>query len=210
MKKLLMFAVIGLFISTTAFAEIIVLQNGKTTTYRESKEGEGYKAIPVEKNTYARVLYDDVLISIPPQSNKMQIKRENQNIRISGANLRDVDVAGEKVSSNGHVILEVTPKTATSEMEIRLIKGDASVVKDGKTVALSPTKKTAPKKESKKKTAEKPAKTAEKPATAKPAAQTATAEAETFPEISEYVNEVAAQQTSQDVERPDLSQYAPI
>lgn len=168
MRKLALFAVMGLLLSTAAIAEVMVLQDGKIMSFREGSQ------VIVSSKTPARVLYNGVLI-IVPAGQKVQVFKKDDKIWISGTDLKGVDVAGQSISSNGPAIVKVSPDT----MEVN-VEGDISVVKNEVILARKAKTKTNDKQTT----------------TAKPVAPSA--KVTSFPEISNYVNEVSAQQTVQD------------
>ncbi len=188
MKQLMMFAVFGL-ISLAAFSQVVVLQDGKTITYRQ---GTG---VTVFGKTVSRVLYDGVLITVP-KGQKVRIGvQENEmgkKILISGTNLKDVEIAGKSVSSKGRTIISVSPET----LQLVTIKGETTVNNNG--IVANRINRTNTDKENK---TNKSVKTNNKQLT--PAVSN---EVIDFPEISDYVNEVVVQQAVQDVERSDMSQ----
>lgn len=186
MKKLVIFAVVGLLLSTIAFARIIVLQDGQTKSYSDSRD-----SIVIDGKTPASVLFDGVLIKVPANKRKVTIKRgegKEGEINISGRNLKDIDIAGKKISSNGQATITFSPKTR----EISVVNGE-----------LANNDNAAPKN-----AAQKTVKQAATKSTVKstPATQVVVETVE-FPEVSDYVNEVTAQQSVQDVE--DMSQSSP-
>ena len=182
MRKLALFAVMGLLLSTAAIAEVMVLQDGKIMSFREGSQ------VIVSSKTPARVLYNGVLI-IVPAGQKVQVSKKDGKIWVSGTNMKGVEVSGQSISSNGQAIIAVSPDT----MEISSVKGDVSIVKNE--VILTHKSKIGTK--NKQQTAAKPTQTTVAAAT----------EIASFPEISDYVNEVNAQQSAQDV--TDMSQSSP-
>ena len=117
MKKLALSAVIGLLLSTTAFANVVVFQDGKVTTYKPGTE------IAINAKTTARVLYDGVLITIP-QGQKVQISKEEGKIKLFGVNMKGVEIAGKQISSKGQATVSVTPSTG----EVASVKGATTIV----------------------------------------------------------------------------------
>ena len=75
MKKLALFAVVGLFLSVTAFANIVVLQDGRMTSYEPGSN------VVIKGKTTSRVLYDGVLITIP-RGQKVQISKKDGQILV--------------------------------------------------------------------------------------------------------------------------------
>lgn len=198
MKKLVVSAVVGLLLSTAAFANIVVFQDGKITTYKSGSE------IAINAKTAARVLYDGILISIP-KGQKVQISREDGKIKLFGVNMKGVEVAGKQISSKGKATVSITPDTG----EVASKSGSTTIVSNE--VIL--TNKEEAQEVAKPAVSEEKTQTATKAQTqANTAApvKTQTVEPVVFPTVSEYVNEVAAQQASQDVERPDMSQSTTI
>ena len=178
MKKVAIFAVMGLFLSATAFAQIIVLQDGKRMYFPEDSQ------VVISGKTPAKVLFNKsrMLISVPANQ-KVQVQKKNGVILVSGTDMKGVEVAGKTISSNGHAIVSVSPKTK----EVTNLRGDTSI-SESEVVLASNSNKMNNK---------------------QPAAKNNTAinESTIFPEISEYVNEVVSQQSVQDV--TDVSPYAP-
>ena len=188
MKKLMIFAIAGVVLSAIAFANIVILQDGKITNYDKSSE------VTVNGKTTSRVLYDGILITVP-KNQKVQISKKDGKIAVSGNNLKDVEIAGKQVSSKGEAIVVVSPET----MEVSVVEGDTTIennevifdsAKNPGDVTKVVTKKTV--------------------SVAKPqpqmVAKVQVTEPVVFPEISEYVNEIAVQQAVQDIERTDMSQ----
>ena len=178
MKKLVIFTVIGLLLSTTAFAEIMVLQDGKMMSFKEGSQ------VIVSSKTPARVLYNGVLITVPA-GQKVQVFQKDGKIVLSGTNMKGVEVSGHSISSNGTATIAISPET----MEVISVTGDVNIIKDEVVLAHKGKIKANNKQQ----------------VAAKPAA--AVAEPISFPEVSDYVNEIAAQQSAQDV--TDMSQSSP-
>ena len=192
MKKLAVFAVIGLLLSTTAFANIVVFQDGKATTYKPGS------TIAVNAKTTTRVLYDGVLITIP-KGQKVQISREREEngkekVKLFGVNMKGVEVAGKQISSKGQATVSISPETG----EVAETNGNATIVKND--VILTDNKSNT-QKVNKPVVPQTKTQTAPKAQTQQAApAKTQTVEPVVFPTVSEYVNEVTAQQSTQDVE----------
>ena len=194
MKKLVVFAVLGLFVSVTAFARVVVLQDGKMMTFADNSE------ISVSGKHASRVLYDGDLITVPANQ-KVKVEKKEGKIIVTGTNLKGIEIAGKSISSNGQAAIAVAPET----MEISTISGDIAIVSnevifkgDSKmqnTVKVNKTTNTNNQQVAKTENAK----------VSVPATETVV-----FPEVSEYVNEVAAQQSAQDViDTSDLSKSAP-
>ena len=190
MKKLALFAVVGLFLSVTAFANIVVLQDGRMTSYEPGSN------VVIKGKTTSRVLYDGVLITIP-RGQKVQISKKDGQILVFGVNLRGVEIAGKQVSSEGQAMFAVSPET----MQVSSIRGNTTIVSNE--VIFDGSKNTG----NINKVVNKPGTVVVKsgPVSQAPV-QTQVSEPVVFPEVSEYVNEVVTEQASQDVERPDMSQ----
>ena len=182
MKKSVIIIVVGLLLSIAAFARIIVLQDGKTTSYKSEEK------VVIDGKTPASILFDGVLIKVPANKKKVTIKKQGEEINISGANLNNIEIAGKKVTANGQTTVAFSPETK----EITVIKGELVNTDTGVT----------------KNTVQKTGQTTSVKSVAKPASVTPVInETVEFPEVSNYVNEVTSQQTVQDVE--DLSQSSP-
>ena len=177
MRKLALFAVMGLLLSTAAIAEVMVLQDGKIMSFREGSQ------VIVSSKTPARVLYNGVLI-IVPAGQKVQVSKKDDKIWISGTDMKKIEAAGKTISSKGYAIIAISPDT----LEVLSIKGDVSIVKDEVILPHKANTKVNKKQEAAPKK------------TSAPVAETVS-----FPEISDYVNEVTTQQSAQDV----LSQSSP-
>ncbi len=193
MKRLVTFGIIGLLlIAAVAFARVVVLQEGKVMTFADNS-----KVVVSGKNP-SRVLYDGVLVTVAPNQ-KVEIRKEEikkdgeikKQIVISGTDLKDVKVKGKSISSKGETEITVP---LDDEVKIDVVKGE--VYKDGvlvnKDLVKEETIKPAATKQS-----------VEKQAIVKPVIS----ETVDFPEVSDYVNELAVEQAVQDVE--DVSRYAP-
>ena len=195
MKKLVVFAVVGLLLSTAAFANVVVFQDGKVTTYKSGSE------VAINAKTAARVLYDGVLITIP-KGQKVQISREDGKIKLFGVNMKGVEIAGKQVSSKGQATVSISPETG----EVASTSGSTTIISND--VIL--TNKNNAQETNEQVVSQTKTQTVTQPqAQTRPAvtpAKTQTVEPVVFPTVSEYVNEVATQQSSQDVERPDMSQ----
>ena len=198
MKKLAVLAVMGLFISTAAFAEVAVLQDGKTITYEQGTP------IMTSGTSPVRVLYDGVQIYVPQGQKVLISKAKDGKILITGTDLKGVEVGKERISTNGLAVFSVSPST----MKVDEIKGDISVVNlvEEEQKNQKESKKAQKEAEKAQKKEATKAKSAAKASSTKTNTSMQTVE---FPAVSDYVNEVAAQQASQNVERPDLSQSSP-
>jgi len=193
MKKLAVLAVMGLLVSTAAFAEVAVLQDGKTVTYEQGTPVMTSGATPV------RVLYDGVQIYVPQGQKVLISKAKDGKILVTGTDLKGVEVGKDRVSSKGLAVFSVSPST----MKVDEVKGDISVVN------IMEEEQKAQKEAKKAQKDAKKAQTTEqtsKAATTK--ANNAAAQTVEFPTVSEYVNEVVTQQSAQDTERC-LSQSSP-
>ena len=195
MKKLAVLAVMGLLVSTAAFAEVTVLQDGKTVTYEQGTPVMTSGATPV------RVLYDGVEIYVPQGQKVLISKAKDGKILVTGTDLKGVEVGKERVSSKGLAVFSVSPST----MKVDEIKGDIAVVN----VAEEENK--AQKVQKVQKDIQKTTKAAKTTATKTAVAKANNVPAQTveFPTVSEYVNEVVTQQTAQDTEETCLSQSSP-
>lgn len=193
MKKLAVLAVMGLLVTTAAFAEVAVLQDGKTVTYEQGTPVMTSGATPV------RVLYDGVEIYVPQGQKVLISKAKDGKVLVTGTDLKGVEVGKERVSSKGLAVFSVSPST----MKVDEVKGDISVVN------IMEEEQKAQKEAKKAQKATKAAKTEKttKAATAKTSNAT-TAQTVDFPTVSEYVNEVVTQQSAQDTETC-LSQSSP-
>ena len=194
MKKLAVFAVLGLFLSTAAFAEAIVLQNGKVTSYAQEN------IISLSGETSANVSYNGVKI-IAPKGKKIQIsKSRDGKILVNGTDLEGVELSNGKqfvrlTSQNKNI--SIVPSTLT----VSDVEGN-----EPSEAAVVQTRQVKPSKNVNKQEGKAAKSTSARPAqTAQVAQQTVD-----FPEVSDFVNEVAVQQTAQDVtENPELSPSSP-
>jgi len=192
MKKLAVLAVIGLLVPAAAFAEVAVLQDGKSVTYEQGTPVMTSGASPV------RVLYDGVEIYVPQGQKVLISKAKDGKILVTGTDLKGVEVGKERISSKGLAVFSVSPST----MKVDEIKGDIAVVN------IVEEEQKAQKEAKKATKAEKAVKTEK---TTKAAAAKATTPAPVqldFPVASEYVNEVVTQQSAQNTEEC-MSQSSP-
>lgn len=174
MKQLVISTVIGLLLSTTVFAQITVLQDGKKMFFKEDAQ------IIVSGKTPATVLFNGVIINVPA-GQKVQIQKKDGNIWISGTNMKEVEAAGKKISSNGHAIVAISPDTK----KVTSVRGDINIARDEVVLARDNSRLN----------------------NKRAVNETISNESISFPEVSEYVNEVVSQQSVQDV--TDMSLYAP-
>ncbi len=177
MKKLAVLAVMGLLLSGAAFAETLVLQDGVTKVYNQND------VVKISGKTSASVSIKGVRIFVPKGKDVQISTGMDGHILIEGSDLEGVELFnGQKFVklSSGTKGVSVAPSTlAVSDLSGKVAE------KEKATKQTKSTKQTKENKASNNKA-------------------TITTEV-TFPTVSEYVNEVAAQQTAQDVERPDLS-----
>ena len=195
MKKLAVLAVIGLLVPTAVFAEVAVLQDGKSVTYEQGTPVMTSGASPV------RVLYDGVEIYVPQGQKVLISKAKDGKVLVTGTDLKGVEVGKERISSKGLAVFSVSPST----MKVDEIKGDIAVVN---IVEEEQKAQKEAKKATKATKAEKAVKTEK---TTKAAAAKATTPAPVqldFPVASEYVNEVVTQQSAQNTEEC-MSQSSP-
>jgi len=189
MKKLAVLAVLGLLVSTAAFAEVAVFQDGKTITYEQGTP------VMTSGTTPVRVLYDGVQINVPQGQKVLISKAKDGKILVTGTDLKGVEVGKERISSKGLAIFSVSPST----MKVDEVKGDISVVNvvEEEQKAQKEAKKVQKeaKKETKKETKKEQAQKATSTRTSSAAVQTLD-----FPVASEYINEVATQQSAQNTE----------
>lgn len=202
MKKIAVLAVMGLLVSTAAFAEVAVLQDGKTITYEQGTP------VMTSGSTPVRVLYDGVEIYVPQGQKVLISKAKDGKILVTGTDLKGVEVGKERVSSKGLAVFSVSPST----MKVDEIKGDIAVVNIIEEEQRAQKEAKKAQKEAQK--AQKSTKTAKATTTKANTAKVATTKANNvpaqtveFPTVSEYVNEVVTQQTAQNVEC--LSQSSP-
>ena len=198
MKKLAVSAVIALFLSTAAFANIVVFQDGKITTYKPGSE------VAINAKTTARVLYDGILITVP-KGQKVQISKENGKIKLFGINMKGVEIAGKHVSSKGQATVSISPETG----EVASIKGSTTITSNEVILTNKEEVQEGNKPVSNQIKTQTVIKTETQTKQAVTPTPTQSIEPVVFPTVSEYVNEVATQQSTQDVERPSSSQYAP-
>lgn len=128
MKKLVMFAVMGLVLSASAFAEVMVLQDGKTMSFKDNSQ------IVVSGKTASRILYNGVLLIIPANIT-VSVQRRDKKVIISGNDMQDVEVFGKEISSKGYGAVSVDPVTK----EIVVLEGDVKIRKAGNGTPRSAT-----------------------------------------------------------------------
>ena len=199
MKKLAVISIILLLLfAVVAFASVMVLHKGKVKALPDNSK------VVVSGENPSRVLYDGVLVTVPPNQ-EVEIRKENvkkedgeieKRLVISGTDLKDVKVKGQNISSKGET--EVSVPLDDNE-KIDVIKGE--VYKDGVLVDEVLVKEEPIKPAVVNQAVEKQA--IKKQTVVKPVV-TKTVE---FPEISDYVDELVYEQAVQDV--GDMSQYAP-
>lgn len=181
MKKLAVFAVMGLLLSGAAFAETLVLQDGITKSYEQNS------VVNISGKTSASVSIKGVKIFVPKGKQVQISSGMDGHIIITGSNLEGVELFnGQKLVklSSGTKGVSVTPNTlAVSDLSGNVAAKEQAEKQTGKQAKTN-------KKEGK---ATKGNKEIKSQAT-KPAQEV------TFPTASEYVNEVVSQQTAQDVE----------
>ena len=192
MKKLAVLAVMGLLVSTAAFAEVAVLQEGKTVTYEQGTPVMTSGASPV------RVIYDGVEIYVPQGQKVLISKAKDGKVLVTGTDLKGVEVGKERISTKGLAVFSVSPNT----MKVDEVKGDIAVVN-----IVEEEQKAQKEAKKAEKAAAKAGKTAQE-GTAKTAKTAATVMTVDFPTASEYVNEVVTQQAAQNTEKC-LSQSSP-
>ncbi len=196
MKKILTLVIIGVLLSIAAFAGIIMFQDGKTMVYHQGSE------VNTNGKAVSRVLYDGVLVTAP-KGQKLTIKGQEdetgKKVVVSGSNFQNVEVAGKNVSSRGNTVIVVSPET----LEVTSVKGNTTIQENG--VVVNSIGKVDAKQEDK---VEKEAKksVSKQNNYAVSSSKTFANKSVDFPEISDYVNEVAVQQGIQDIERSDMSQ----
>ncbi len=159
MKKVMTFVVMGLFLSASALAEVMVLQEGKTMSFKDKSH------IVVSGKTATKILYNGVPLIIPANL-EVSVQHKDRKVLITGTDLKNVEVADKEISSKGHTVISVDPKTK----EITVLEGDVKIKNVGN--------------------------------------RSKSKEVGDFADMSEYVDEIAAQQAGQDVER-QLSNSSP-
>ncbi len=193
MKKFRVIGVIGLLLLfTVAFARVVVLQDGKTMSFADNSQ------IVVSGKTPARVLYDGVLVTVSPNQKvkirKEEMKKEDGDIErriiISGTDLKDIKVHGKTITSQGATEVALS----IDNTKIDVIKG--KVYTDGILLKEVPAQEKSIKSAVTKQSAEN-----------QPVVKPIISETIEFPDVSDYVDELAFEQSVQDVE--DMSQYAP-
>lgn len=198
MKKLAVLAVMGLFVSTAALAEVTVLQDGKTVTYEQGTP------VMTSGTSAVSVLYDGVQINVPQGQKVLISKAKDGKVLITGTDLKGVEVGQERVSCKGLAVFSISPNSN----KIEEVTGDISVVnmvaEEQKALREAKAQQEAAKKAQK----EAAAKTQKAAKAAKSTVNNTVAQVEDFPTASEYVNEVVTQQSAQDTEAC-LSQYSP-
>ena len=187
MKRAFIFAVLSLFFSIATFSQIIVYQGGK-----EPKVYPQKSKIVISGKETTRVLYDGVLIIIPKgQKRQVSIKQEGREVVISGTNLKSIEAVGKSFSSNGNATVYIS----LDVMKITKVKGNAFIDQNGYIEnRLNKNRQMNNKKQSFDEDLK---------------AVSDFDNEEDFPQTSDYVNDVASQQTAQDVEMSDLSTSSP-
>lgn len=160
MKKVMMFVVMGLFLSASALAEVMVLQEGKTMSFKDKSH------IVVSGETASKILYNGVRLIIPANLT-VSVQNKDRRVLITGTDLKDVEIENKEISSKGYAAIAVDPKTK----EITVLEGDVKIKNIGNRSKYK--------------------------------------DIGDFADMSEYVDEIAAQQANQDVERQNLSNSSP-
>ena len=177
MKKLAVFAVMGLLLSGAAFAETLVLQDGITKSYEQSS------VVNISGKTSASVSIKGVKIFVPKGKQVQISSGMDGHIIITGSNLEGVELFnGQKLVklSSGTKGVSVTPNT----LAVSDLSGDVAAKEQAGKQAKTNKKEGKTTKGNKE----------TKSQASKPAQEVV------FPTTSEYVNEVVSQQTAQDVE----------
>ena len=182
MKKLALFAV-AMFVCAAAFAQVKVSQNGTVTTYEKGA------TINVDGTNPTEVVYGGVSISIPKGKRVVISQNKAGNIVISGFNLAGIKVMGQEVRADDYSIYVVNPETKT-------------IVRTPLAQTAATTAATAQQNANNRNNANNAA--AKKQEAAK---QTINIEV-AFPEVDDFINEIASQQAIENVEE-QLSPSAP-
>jgi hypothetical protein len=178
MKKLAVFAVMGLVLTGAAFAETLVLQDGVTKSYEQNN------VVNISGKTSASVSIKGVRIFVP-KGKKVQISSGmDGHILITGSSLEGVELF------NGQKFIKLSSGKGVSVAPDTLAVTDLS----GNVVTKEQTAQQAKKQSSQA--------TKEVKGTKSQASDT---QEIVILEISDYVNDVVTQQSSQDIERPYLS-----
>lgn len=179
MKKVIMFVIAAMF-SVAAFAQVTVIQGKTVTTYEKGA------TITVDSQEVTEVKYGNVSISIP--KGKKVVVRQNKagNIIVSGYDLAGVKIMDKEVKADDTAVYVVNPATRT-------------VTKTA--IATSQNnQQNANRNNQQNKGAQK--------ATNNQSAQQGNVAQETFPEVNDYVNEMASQQAVENIEE-QLSPSSP-
>lgn len=179
MKKLALFAV-AMFVCAAAFAQVKVSQNGTVTTYEKGA------TINIDSTDPTEVIYGGVSISIPKGKRVVVSQNKAGNIVISGYNLAGIKVMGQEVKADDSSVYVINPETKTI---VRTPLAQAAVA-------------TAQQNTNNRNNANNTG--AQKQAAAK---QTINIEV-AFPEVDDFINEIASQQAIENVEE-QLSPSAP-
>ena len=195
MKKFALLAVAVLF-SVAAYALVKVSQNGNITTYEKDVN------VTVSGKSAADVLYNGVLVSVPKGQKVVISKNKEGKVLVSGDTLKEVKVAGQTVNINEPATLVVDPDSkdiTTVTVAEQLAAQQAQAQADAQEAAKAAKEQA--------KAAKEQAQAAAKAAAAS-ANQNVIVEEISFPEASNYVNEIVSEQAIENVEE-QLSPSAP-
>ena len=184
MKKVIMFAV-AMFVCAAAFAQVRVSQGGIVTTYEKGA------TINIDSKDVAEVMYGNVSISIPKGKKVSITQNRAGNIIISGLNLSGVKIMGQEVKADDAAIYVVDPATKTIIRapinNMAVAQQNAATNNQQNTQQNRNTQSTKQESENN---------------------DEGVNVEETFPEVEQYVNEIASQQAVENVEE-QLSPSAP-
>lgn len=183
MKKLALFAV-AMMVCATAFAQVRVTQNGTVTNYAKGA------TITIPSADSAEVYYDGVLITVPKGKKVVISQNRDGKVIVSGYSLDGLKIMGQEVKANNASVYVINPITKT------VVKEPASqyptLNNQQSSSATNNTQTTNP----------------QSTQSGNQSSQGNDSFETVFPEVDQYVNEIASQQAVENVEE-QLSPSAP-
>ncbi len=183
MKKVIMFAAAIMF-SAAAFAQVTVSQGGKVTTYEKGA------TITIDSKDVTEVKYGKISISIPKGKRVVVSQNKAGNIVISGYDLLGVKIMGKEVQADDAAVYVVNPTTQTVTRTAIVANNVTSQNNQQNTNRNNQQNKGT------------------QNIVNNQSAQQENAAQEAFPEVNDYVNEIASQQAVENVEE-QLSPSSP-
>ena len=179
-----MFAAAVMF-SVAAFAQVTVSQGGKVTTYEKGA------TITIDSKDVTEVKYGKVSISIPKGKRVVVSQNKAGNIVISGYDLVGVKIMGKEVQADDAAVYVVNP-TTQSVTKTAIATNNANAVKNNQQNTNRNNQQNKPAQNT----------------VNNQSAQQENAAQENFPEVNDYVNDIASQQAVENVEE-QLSPSSP-